>query len=146
MLAAITGLMAMTAQPAAASAVGYAKVIGFCHDFRGIEACVPLTTLGHYIKGSGRNITRQEASVQDAAGADSAGGRWCNWRIDWRYSDDKGRTYSTSKGASHYRCDWLESIGRIDKSRRTLKHYGKACADFYVGGAKRASQCHYITK
>ncbi|MCS0634646.1 hypothetical protein NX801_03025 [Streptomyces sp. LP05-1] len=140
------GLIAMTAEPAAASAVGYAKVVGVCYEFRGQNVCAPVTTLGHYIQGSGKRITRQEASVQDVAGGDTAGGKWCNWRIDWRYVDSNGRAYQVSRGKAHYRCDWLGSIGRVDKTRRTLKHYGKACADFHAGGKKRASQCHYITK
>ncbi|MEV3992811.1 hypothetical protein AB0J57_28280 [Streptomyces sp. NPDC049837] len=143
---AAAGLVATVAEPAAASAVGYAKVVGFCHDFRGAEVCAPVTTLGHFIQGKGKKITRQEASVQDVAGGDTAGGKWCNWRIDWRYSDSNGRVYKISKGRTHNRCDWLGSIGRVDKTKRTLKHYGKACADFHVGGKKRASQCHYITK
>lgn len=145
-LLAAAGMVVTVAGPAAASAVGYAKVAAFCQEFRGTEVCAPVTTLGHFIQGSGKRITREEASVQDALGADTAGGKWCNWRIDWRYSDTEGRTYLVSKGPMHTECDWLGSIGRIDKTKRTLKHYGKACADFYAGGSKRASQCHYITK
>ncbi|MER5882805.1 hypothetical protein ABT160_03155 [Streptomyces sp. NPDC001941] len=143
---AAVALVATAAGPAAASAVGYAKVVGFCQDFRGTTLCAPVTTLGHFVQGRGRTITRQEASVQDIAGGDSAGGRWCHWRIDWRYTDIEGRTYRVSKGPVHRRCDWLGSIGRVDRTKRTLKHYGKACADFHVAGERRASQCHYITK
>jgi hypothetical protein len=107
---------------------------------------VPATTLGHFVRGSGRSITREEASVEDALGADTAGGHWCNWGIDWRYSDSNGRTYSTSKGPLHSRCTFHGAIGRIDETQHTLKHYSKACADFYVSGVGRAAQCHYITK
>ncbi|MCH0540466.1 hypothetical protein I3F58_12970 [Streptomyces sp. MUM 203J] len=102
--------------------------------------------MGHFIQGAGKRITRQEASIQDSVGLDSAGRSWCNWRIDWRYSDTDGRTYQVSRGAIHHGCDGWNAIGRIDKAKRTLKHYGKACADFYVNGSKHASQCHYITK
>ncbi len=145
-LLAAAGLVATTTGPAAASAVGYAKVVGFCHAVRGAEMCVPLTTLGHFVQGKDKRVTRQEASIQDVFGADSAGGRWCNWRFDWRYSDTDGRTYLVSRGRTHHGCQTLSSIGRIDKTKRTLKHYGKACVDFYAGGAKRATQCHNIIK
>ncbi|MEU4090844.1 hypothetical protein [Streptomyces sp. NPDC026673] len=132
--------------PASASAVGYGKVTGFCFDAKGVELCLPTTSIGHFIQGSGRTITRQEASVQDTLGGDTAGGRWCNWHIDWRYSDTDGRTYLVSKGQVHQSCADLSSMGRIDTTRRTLKHYGKACADFFAAGAKRGTQCHNIIK
>ncbi|MFG3494368.1 hypothetical protein [Streptomyces sp. NPDC047928] len=143
---AAAGLVATVAEPAAASAVGYAKVVGFCHGTKTAEICVPVTTLGHFVQGSGKKISRQEASIQDVFGADSAGGRWCNWHFDWRYSDTNGRTYLVSKGPIRNGCDMLQNIGRVDKQKRTLKHYGKACVDFYAGGAKRATQCHNIIK
>ncbi|MFC8916223.1 hypothetical protein ACGF5F_12590 [Streptomyces sp. NPDC047821] len=143
---AAAGMVATTAEPAAASAVGYAKVSGFCYTVQGQDLCIPWTTLGHFVQGSGKRITRQEASIQDTAGLDSAGAAWCNWRIDWRYVNTNGRTYQVSRGATHHGCDGWHSIGRVDKKKRTLKHYGKACADFHVNGSKRATQCHYITK
>jgi hypothetical protein len=138
--------MVTFASSASASAVGYAKVVGFCFSAKDQQICLPATTLGHFVQGSGRRVTREEASIQDTFGADSAGGNWCNWRIDWRYSDTEGRTYLVSRGSLHSRCTIHTSIGRVDTSRRTLKHYGKACADFYVSGTRRASQCHNITK
>ncbi|MEV5608419.1 hypothetical protein [Streptomyces sp. NPDC052225] len=139
-------ILAAGAGIADASAVGYAKVAGFCFEAQGQQVCLPTISLGHFIKGGGRSITRQEASVQDTLGADSSGLKWCNWRIDWRYSDTNGRTYLTSRGPLHSSCTWGASIGRVDKTKRTLKHYGKACADFFVSGKRRATQCHYITK
>jgi hypothetical protein len=134
------------ASPASATAVGYAKVVGFCFSAKDQQICLPATTLGHFVQGSGRRITREEASVQDSFGLDSAGGSWCNWHIDWRYSDTNGRTYLASRGPLNSKCTLHTSIGRVDTTRRTLKHYGKACADFYVSGTKRASQCHNITE
>ncbi|MFD3453747.1 hypothetical protein ACFWVC_16385 [Streptomyces sp. NPDC058691] len=110
--------------PASATAVGYAKVVGFCFDAQGTQLCLPATTLGHFVQGSGRHIDRQEASVQDAFGIDSAGGAWCNWRIDYRYSDLNGRTYLVSRGQTHTRCTAHSSIGRVDRTHHTLKHYG----------------------
>ena len=139
-------LIAASAGTADASAVGYAKVSGFCFEAQGHEVCLPTITLGHFIKGDGRAVSRQEASVQDAVGADTTVLKSCNWRFDWRYSDTNGRTYLISKGTQHNSCAFGGSIGRIDKTKRTLKHYGKACVDFVINGKRRASQCHFITK
>jgi hypothetical protein len=130
---------------AQASAIGYAKVKGFCMDRDGREICIPTVTLGHYIKGKGRKIERQEASVQDVIGAETGGGRYCNWRIDFRYSDTDGKTYLIRKGKTHTTCQWSD-IGRVDDTRHTLKHYGKACAALVVGGKDAAVQCHNIIK
>lgn len=134
-----------TTTPAQASAIGYAKVKGFCIDRDGREYCLPTVTLGHYIKGKGRKVERQEASVQDVIGAETGGGRWCNWRIDFRYADTNGRTYLIRKGKTHHTCQWSD-IGRIDTRSHTLKHYGKACAALIVNGRDAAVQCHNITK
>ncbi|WP_165986237.1 hypothetical protein [Streptomyces sp. YIM 98790] len=130
---------------AEATAVGYTKVKGFCTSKAGTEICIPTITLGHYIKGSGRKVERQEASVQDVLGADTAGGSWCNWRIDFRYADTNGKTYLVRKGTTHNSCQWSD-VGRIDKKQHTLKHYGKACAAFIVDGKDVAVQCHNIIK
>jgi uncharacterized membrane protein len=134
------------ASPASASAVGYGKVGSFCYSVKGVNLCAPGATIGHFIQGRGRTITRQEASVQDVFGGDTGGGKWCNWRIDWRYADADGRTYLRSNGEMHYSCSFVTSVGRVDSSRRTLKHYGKACAEFFASGEKRGSQCHNIIK
>ncbi|MFI2302808.1 hypothetical protein ACH5AL_28770 [Actinacidiphila glaucinigra] len=142
---AVTALVA-AASPASATAVGYGKVGSFCFDVKGVQLCAPGATIGHVIKGNGLSITREEASVQDIFGADSAGGKWCNWRIDWRYSDTDGKTYLIRRGPMHQSCTFMKSVGRVDDSRRTLKHYGKACADFFASGQKRGTQCHNIVK
>jgi hypothetical protein len=139
------GATLMTAvSPASASALGYGKVGSFCYEVKGIQLCAPGATIGHLIQVQGRTITREEASVQDILGGDTAGGKWCNWRIDWSYADTDNRTYQVSKGPTENSCTFITSVGRIDKAKRTLKHYGKACAVFYASGVKRGSQCHNI--
>lgn len=138
-------LLLGTTPPAQASAVGYEKVKGFCIERDDRRLCIPTVTLGHYIKGKGRTIERQEASVQDVFGAETSGGEWCNWRIDFRYSDTDGKTYLIRKGKTHNTCQWSD-VGRIDTTSHTLKHYGKACAALVVGGTDVAVQCHNITK
>lgn len=132
--------------PASATAVGYGKVGSFCFDVKGLQLCAPGATIGHVIKGSGRTITREEASVQDILGGDTGGGKWCNWHIDWRYSDADGKTYLIRPGSMHHSCTFMTAVGRVDDSRRTLKHYGKACADFFASGEKRGTQCHNIVE
>ncbi|SFD62318.1 hypothetical protein [Streptomyces aidingensis] len=144
--AAACALVIGTTTSAEASAVGYEKVSGFCFTMSGQTVCAPTATLGHYIKGDGRKIERQEASIQDVFGADTAGREWCNWRFDWRYADTNGKTYLIRKGKTHNGCSFWSSIGRVDNTTHTLKHYGKACAAFYASGKERAVQCHNITK
>ena len=134
------------ASPASASAVGYGKIGSFCFDVKGVQVCAPAATIGHLIQGHGRKVTREEASVQDVFGGDTGGGKWCNWRIDWRYADVEGKTYLRNRGPVHNSCTFLTSVGRVDTSKRTLKHYGKACAEFFASGRKRGSQCHDIIK
>lgn len=143
-LAAGAMLVGMTTS-AQASAVGYEKVKGFCIQGDGKKVCIPTVTLGHFIKGKGRKVERQEASVQDVFGADTSGGEWCNWRIDFRYSDTNAKTYLIRKGRTHNSCQWSD-VGRVDNTSHTLKHYGKACAALVIGGRDVAVQCHNITK
>jgi hypothetical protein len=132
--------------PASATAVGFGKVGSFCYTVKGTGFCAPGATIGHIIRGHDRYITSEEASVQDVLGADTAGGHWCNWHIDWRYSNAEGHTYRISRGAVHASCAAMTSIGRTDHRHRTLEYYGKACADFYASGQRRGSQCHNIIK
>ena len=134
-----------TTTPAQASAIGYEKVKGFCIKAEGKKVCLPTVTLGQYIKGKGRKVERQEASVQDVIGAETGGGRWCNWRIDFRYSNTDGKTYLIRKGKTHNTCQWSD-VGRVDNTTHTLKHYGKACAALIVDGRDAAVQCHNIIK
>lgn len=138
--------LAAAVSPAVASAVGYGKVGSFCYEVRGVQLCAPAATIGHVVQGQGRVITREEASVQDVLGGDTGGGKWCNWRIDWRYVDTDGRVYQVSKGPTHNDCTWLTSVGRVDRTKRTLKHYGKACAAFFAGGRQRGAQCHNVVE
>ncbi|MGX9887314.1 hypothetical protein [Streptomyces sp. NPDC002276] len=58
-------------------------------------------------------------------------------------SNSENRALRTSRGTTHTEC-------KIDpmwnNSPQTLSRYGKACARLYVGGTRRVSQCHDITK
>ncbi|MBI4944138.1 MAG: hypothetical protein HY830_25640 [Actinobacteria bacterium] len=116
----------------------------FCYSFKGVNICVPTTILVHVITGNGKKITNQEAEVQDVLGGGTAGGRFCNWRIDWKYCDTNGTNYLTSTGSTHTTCDTF-NVGRGSSADRTLASYGRACAVFYVNGTQRGKQCHNIT-
>lgn len=66
--------------------------------------------------------------------------------LDFAYADTSNRTYKTLKGAVQVTCKRGGGTTRKIEKNRTLAHYGKACAKFYVNGSRRATQCHYITK
>jgi hypothetical protein len=133
--------------PSAQTAIGYAGIGSFCYSFGGRNICAPRATLGHFIQGDGRRISRQEASVDDFIGAGTAGGWYCNWRIAWQYYDTNNRLYQTVPGPLHTTCDGdTGPIGRADRSGRTLPHFGRACAQFLVNGVQRGRQCHNITE
>jgi hypothetical protein len=130
-----------------ASAVGYAKMNAACVSVAGKNLCWPGGLLGHTIKGSGRTITNEEASVSDLAGADVVGGVYCNWRIDFDYYDTGGNLYLSRKGTQHSSCTAITDnpIGQRQTGDITLAHYGRACAQFGANGKVQAKQCHNIT-
>ncbi|MFB7777853.1 hypothetical protein [Streptomyces bauhiniae] len=141
---ALAAVMALgTAGPASASAVGTATIGSFSYELHGVGVQVPVGCfLTHRIEGSGRRITDEFAGV-DCVGIAATFSRFCNWRIDFTYTDTDNRTYRTSRGATHNSCsgDPLRH-----NAPQVLPKYGKACARFYVNGRQRASQCHSVVK
>lgn len=140
-LAAATALG--TAGTARAGAVGTTTIGSFSYELHGVGVQVPVGCfLTHRIEGSGRRITDQFAGV-DCVGIAATFSRFCNWRIDFTYTDTDNRTYRTSRGATHNSC----SGDRLRHAApQVLPKYGKACARFYVNGRQRASQCHSVVK
>ncbi|CAL9418474.1 hypothetical protein [Streptomyces sp. enrichment culture] len=131
------------AGPAHAGATGSSAIGTFSYEVRGATVTVPVGCfLTHSISGSGKRITGQMAGA-DCMGLAATFSRFCNWRIDFAFADTNGRTYLTSRGATHAECDGapLRRAGA-----RTLPTYGKACAKLHINGKLRATQCHYITK
>ncbi|GHE09855.1 hypothetical protein [Streptomyces alanosinicus] len=129
--------------PAYAGATGTAVIGSFSYDLHGAGVKVPVGCfLTHSIEGSGKRISSELAGV-DCFGLAVTFSKFCNWRIDFGYADTENRIYKTSRGVTHTECkgDPLRRAGA-----RTLPHYGKACARFYVNGRLRATQCHFITK
>ncbi|MGM9386610.1 hypothetical protein [Streptomyces sp. NRRL F-5008] len=142
-LAAGWALMLANSSVAHAGAVGSTPVQTFQYTVGGMTMKVPTGCLfTHIIRGSGKEITYQNAGVDCAyVGALSSG--FCNWRIDFTYANTENKTYRTSRGRMHPEC-------KIDPMRNNspqrLPRYGKACAHLYVNGVRRVSQCHHITK
>ncbi|MGC0332135.1 hypothetical protein RKD23_005125 [Streptomyces sp. SAI-170] len=142
-LAALGALVLSTATDAHATAIGSAPVQTFSYSVGGVTMKVPTGCMfTHIIRGSGKKITYQNAGV-DCGFVGALNSGFCNWRIDFTYADTNNRTYRTSRGKTHSEC-------KIDPMRnnhpQTLPRYGKACARLYVGGVRRVSQCHNITK
>ncbi|MFF4443009.1 hypothetical protein [Streptomyces sp. HUAS 14-6] len=76
----------------------------------------------HIIRGSGRNITYQNAGVDCAFVAALSSG-FCNWRIDFTYADTDNRTYRTASARStrcgatlHRSCVVMARRARISSS------------------------------
>ncbi|MGW6013799.1 hypothetical protein [Streptomyces sp. NPDC055210] len=137
-------VLVLTSSSAAwAGAVGSTPVRTFEYSVGGMTMKVPTGCLfTHIIRGGGKKITYQNAGV-DCAFVAALGSGFCNWRIDFTYSNTDNKIYRTSRGRTHPEC-------KIDPMRnnspQTLPRYGKACAHLYVTGVRRVSQCHHITK
>jgi hypothetical protein len=138
------GLVLSSTSPAYADAVGSTPVGGFDYTFQGIKVSIPAGSFfTHVIRGSGLTITDESAGV-DSIGPGLVGGGFCNWRIDFQYEDDAGKIYRTDRGPTSNSCDHYTF--RDLPATHVLPSYGKACALFYVNGAERARQCHFIVK
>ncbi|GHE65774.1 hypothetical protein [Streptomyces vinaceus] len=141
---ATTGAIAVL-PPAEAHAggIGSTPVATFDYQVGGVTMKVPTGCMfTHIIRGEGKTITYQNAGVDCGfVGALNAG--FCNWRIDFTYADTDNKTYRTSRGKTHTEC----KINPMrDHAPQKLPRYGKACAQIYVNGVRRAGQCHHITK
>lgn len=128
------------------SAGGSTAVETFSYTIGGATINVPTGCfLTHVIKGSGRKITNQIAGV-DCVGPAALVSRFCNVRLEFHYADTSGKTYRIKRGPLHTTC----KVGTVPTFKigkdRTLPKHGKACAQLFVNGSRRAVQCHFITK
>lgn len=142
---ATAGTLVLTAPTSAhaATAVGSTPVRTFEYNVGGLAMKVPTGCFfTHIVRGEGRKITYENAGV-DCGFVGALNSGFCNWHIDFTYADTNNRIYRTSRGRTHQEC-------KIDPMRNNgpqkLPHYGKVCAQLHVNGARRASQCHHITK
>jgi hypothetical protein len=131
------GAIVLAGSPVAhAGAIGSTPVQTFSYSVGGMTMKIPTGCMfTHIIRGSGKKITYQNAGV-DCAFVAALNSGFCNWRIDFTYADTNNRTYRTSRGRTHSKC-------QIDPMRNNspqkLPRYGKACARLYVNGVQRAS-------
>ncbi|WP_406183973.1 hypothetical protein [Streptomyces sp. NBC_01006] len=142
-LATTAALAVLPPAEAHAGAIGSTPVATFDYQVGGVTMKIPTGCMfTHIIRGDGKNITYQNAGVDCGfVGALNAG--FCNWRIDFTYSDTDNKIYRTSRGKTHTEC----KINPMrDNAPQKLPRYGKACAYIHVNGVRRAGQCHHITK
>src|SRR4051794_7798905 len=136
-LAAVASLacVALTPQPAHASAYGIQHWGGLTVHIAGQSVGIPAGQLAHMVEGSGRTIRYEWGHV-------TAAGNVCNWRIDYVYFGMRGHAYRRIRGRTRYHCDrW--AYGQTVYPGRV--RYGRACAQLYRSGAFVARQCHNIT-
>ncbi|MGI5485006.1 hypothetical protein [Streptomyces lavendofoliae] len=129
----------------ATSAAGSSPVETFSYQVGGLTLSIPTgCALTHAIRGGGRSITNQNAGV-DCVGPAALASKFCNTRIEFHYANTSNKTYKITRGPLNTTC----YTGRVkmftNATDHTLAHYGKACAQLFVNGKRRAVQCHYIT-
>jgi hypothetical protein len=105
---------------------------------------IPAGQLSHTIKGSGRKIEGQQAIYSVVPGIGALKGKICNWRIDFVYKQD-GKEYLRERGKTVRECDGFTGPV-MEKAKPKTVRYGKACAELWVDGKKKATQCHNIVK
>ena len=128
-----------------ASAFGCQYIGGFGFTFKGLSLTAPKGFLCHDIKGSKKYIDREIGTYSAAPSLYGyLTGKVCNWRIDFVYTNAaNGSTYLRDRGPTNNSCSYLPI--RTQYTDKNLKYYGKACAQLYVNGVYRSSQCHNIT-
>ncbi len=131
--------------PMLRSAAGSTAIGSFSYSIGGATFNVPTGCfLTHSIKGSGKKIDRQITGV-DCVGPAVLATRFCNTRLEYHYADTAGKTYKIVRGPLNTTCK-TGTVPVYKTGKRTLPKYGKACAQLFVNGKRRAVQCHFITK
>ncbi|GGR82038.1 hypothetical protein GCM10010252_20810 [Streptomyces aureoverticillatus] len=127
------------------SAAGSAAISSFNYSVGGVTIKVPAGCfLMHSIKGSGKKVNSQIAGV-DCVGVAALATRFCNTRLELHYADTSGKTYKIKRGPLKTKCH-TGTVPTYKIGAHTLPKYGKACAQLFVNGSRRAVQCHFITK
>ncbi|MGH4033501.1 hypothetical protein ACQB60_31725 [Actinomycetota bacterium Odt1-20B] len=128
-----------------ASATGSAALGVFSYSHGGVTIKVPSGCfLTHAIKGSGKKVNSQIAGI-DCVGVAALGSRFCNSRLEFHYADTSGKTYQIKRGPLRKTCH-TGSFPTYKLGAHTIPKHGKACAQFFVNGKRKAVQCHFITK
>ncbi|MBT2508624.1 DNRLRE domain-containing protein [Streptomyces sp. ISL-98] len=130
-------------QASAYSANGVANIVSIGYESKVGSLPITVCNMGHKIEGSGKKIKYQRGKFGCGPLPDLGLG-FCNWRMEWHYADTYGKSYRWDRGSTHNQCA-TKGI-RETFTDKNLKHYGKACAQFWSGGKRRGVQCHSITR
>ncbi|WP_055698491.1 hypothetical protein [Streptomyces silaceus] len=127
------------------SATGSTALGVFTYSHGGVTIKVPSGCfLTHSVKGSGKKVSSQLAGV-DCVGPAALGSRFCNARLEFHYADTAGKTYKIKRGPLRTKC-YTGTFPTYKIGAHTLPKYGKACAQLFINGSRKAVQCHFITK
>jgi hypothetical protein len=119
---------------ASASAYGVQYWAGFNVNILGQTVKIPTGQLAHQVSGSGTYINSEWAHITTGPG-------FCNWRVDYVYSDVYNTVYRRIGTATQYGCDTWAYAPTVYPGRVRA---GKACAHLYRSGAYVTKQCHSI--
>jgi hypothetical protein len=124
-------ISAVSPGSASASAYGIQYWDPFTVNIGGQAISIPTGQLAHKINGSGLYIPSEWAHITTKPG-------FCNWRVDYVYSDVYNRVYRRIRTATQYGCDtWAYAPTVYPGTVRAGK-----CAHLYRSGAYVTKQCH----
>lgn len=127
-------IAAMSPSSASASAYGIQYWGAFTVNVGGQAIGIPSGQLAHKVNGSGTYINSEWAHITTKPG-------FCNWRVDYVYTDVYNRTYRRISTATQYGCDTWAYAPTVYPGRVRA---GTACAHLYRSGAYVTKQCHSI--
>ena len=133
------------ATTAQAMAIGTSAIGSFSFSTKGLSFKVPSGCfLTHVIKGDGLTVTSEYAGVDCIGLAALTNTKFCNYYFKFVYTDvSKGRVYRNDYTPLRSPC---KSQLAVEHARAPFTgKRGTACVEFWVNGAKRASQCHSLT-
>jgi hypothetical protein len=109
-----------------------------------VEMTLPYGYLCHLMESRGKEISNQRAAyTSNASIYGPLVGEICNWRIDFVYYDTKGDEYMRDKGETVNNC---KGASRVVAKNKTVPQYGSTCAELFVDGKVRLTQCHSMNE
>jgi hypothetical protein len=108
------------------------------------EMTLPYGYLCHLMESRGKEISAQRAAYTSNASIYGPLVRdICNWRIDFVYYGTNGEEYMRDKGETVNNC---KGASRVIEKGKTLPQYGSTCAELFVDGKVRLTQCHGMSE
>ena len=105
---------------------------------------LPYGYLCHLMESRGKEISVQRAAyTSNASIFGPLVGNICNWRIDFVYYDKDAKEYMRDKGETVNNC---KGASRVIEKSKTLPQYGTTCAELFVDGKVRFTQCHAMNE